>query len=117
MFLESLTTLLVNVSLRGPPLSGWAGFVGDTMGIKSVFQDIVQRVHKDGLTDVKGRDRRRRDQSAVDEKISRAGLVADEWDGATALLARRGFTARGRRTPSKGSHMPVHHVDGSGFSK
>jgi hypothetical protein len=77
------------------------------MGIKSAFREIVQpagrrRLAVGNRTAVlppvggtsgpkiwaRASEAMGKDRFEADEKIIRAGLVADEWDGTTALLSR-----------------------------
>jgi hypothetical protein len=79
---------------------------GNQMGIKSAFRTVVRCARRIGRTGFEGMaDRGRVEGGPVaaptaaatvgfgsfeaDEKIIRAGLVVDEWDGAVALLSRR----------------------------
>jgi hypothetical protein len=77
---------------------------GNQMGIRSAFRIIVRQAAGAERTDGGLADRGREegpaaartaaafpgfDRSEADEKIIRAGLVVDNWDGAVALLSRR----------------------------
>ena len=68
------------------------------MGIKSAFLSIVHQARRSRSADRNGRVSKTwteapeaigADRSEADEKIIRASLVADEWDGALALFSRR----------------------------
>jgi hypothetical protein len=68
------------------------------MGIKSAFRDIVRQARRSGSAERDGRVSKTwtgasgaigEDRAEADEKIIRASLVADEWDGALALFSRR----------------------------
>jgi hypothetical protein len=77
------------------------------MGAKTAFNEVLRRIRAIGTAAAGRADGRPvfgpaapetwtgtplpgRDDAGAGEKIIRAGLVVDEWDGTVALLSRRG---------------------------
>jgi hypothetical protein len=102
-----LTGALVNVSLDVLPRVAWRLFGGIKMGIRSAIQEKVHQARTSGRTEGNGTTARHPVEgpavpgirtgvsvamagarSEAGEKMIRASLVADEWDGAIAFLSR-----------------------------